>query len=273
MVTLRGGRFGDYVQLGEGEKPKRASLPKGLAPDDVTLEKALRLLALPREVARHPTSGEPILAGIGRYGSYVQHGKVYANLGKDDDVLEIGANRAIDLVVAKESGASSRFGGGGAGRVVGDHPDGGAVSVKAGRFGAYVNHGKVNATLPKGVNPDELTLEAALEALKAKAAGVVPGGRLIGEHPVGGAINVLAGRFGPYVKWGKVNATIPKSLSPDSLSVEDAVELIAEREGRPAKPARAKAAAKPAAAKKAAPKKAAAKPAAKPRVAKGRGAA
>jgi DNA topoisomerase-1 len=157
--------------------------------------------------------------------------------------------------------------------VVGDHPDGGAVSVKAGRFGAYVNHGKVNATLPKGVNPDELTLEAALEALKAKAAGVVPGGRLIGEHPAGGAINVLAGRFGPYVKWGKVNATIPKSLSPDSLSVEDAVELIAEREGRPAKPARAKAAAKPAAAKKAAPKKAAAKPAAKPRVAKGRGAA
>ncbi len=79
----------------------------------MTLEKALKLLALPREVARHPTSGEPILAGIGRYGSYVQHGKTYANLGRDDDVLEIGANRAIDLIVAKESGAGgSRFGGG-----------------------------------------------------------------------------------------------------------------------------------------------------------------
>ena len=113
-ITLRNGRFGDYVQQGEGEKPKRSSLPRGLEPDDVTLEKALALLSLPREVARHPTSGEPILAGIGRYGAYVQHGKTYANLGRDDDVLEIGGNRAIDLIVAKESGAgASRFGGGG----------------------------------------------------------------------------------------------------------------------------------------------------------------
>ncbi len=274
MVTLRNGRFGDYVQLGEGEKPKRSSLPKGLSPDDVTLEKALKLLSLPREVARHPTSGEPIVAGIGRYGAYVQHGKTYANLDKDDDVLEIGANRAIDLMIAKESGASSRFGGGGAGRVLGDHPEGGPVSVKAGRFGPYVNHGKVNATLPKGTNPDELTLEQALEALKAKAAGVVPGGRLIGEHPQGGAINVLSGKFGPYVKWGKVNATIPKSQSPETITVQDAVELIAEREGRPAKPARA-AAKKAPATKKAAPKKPAAakKPVAgKKPAAKGRGA-
>ena len=87
------------------EAQKRSSLPRGLKPDDVTLEKALALLSLPREVARHPTSGEPILAGIGRYGAYVQHGKTYANLGRDDDVLEIGGNRAIDLIVAKESGA------------------------------------------------------------------------------------------------------------------------------------------------------------------------
>ena len=285
MVTLRNGRFGEYVQLGEGEKPKRASLPKGLAPADVTLEKALKLLSLPREVAKHPTSGEPIVANIGRFGPYVQHGKVYASLGRDDDVLEIGGNRAIDLIVAKESGASSRFGGGGAGRVIGDHPEGGAISVKAGRYGAYVNHGKVNATLPKGVNPDELTMEQALEALKSKAAGVVPGGRLIGDHPAGGAINVLAGRFGPYVKWGKVNATIPKSMSPDTLTISDAVELIAEREGKPAtvrKPAKAPAAKKPAAkpAAKAATKKPAAKAPAKPAAkkpvvakAKGRGAA
>ena len=112
-ITLRNGRFGEYIQQGEGEKPKRSSLPKGLSADDVTLEKALALLALPREVARHPTSGEAILAGIGRYGAYVQHGKTYANLGRDDDVLEIGGNRAIDLIVAKESGAGgSRFGGG-----------------------------------------------------------------------------------------------------------------------------------------------------------------
>src|SRR6516162_3122386 len=145
-ITLRSGRFGDYVQQGEGDKPKRSSLARGLSADDVTLEKALKLLALPREVARHPTSGEPILAGIGRYGAYVQHGKSYANLGRDDDVLEIGANRAIDLIVAKESGArTSRFGGGEA-RVLGEHPDGGPVSVKHGRFGPYVSHGKINAT-------------------------------------------------------------------------------------------------------------------------------
>ena len=109
-ITLRNGRFGDYVQQGEGDKPKRSSLPPGLKPEDVTLEKALALLALPREVAKHPTSGEPILVGIGRYGPYVQHGKTYANLRRDDDVLEIGANRAIDLIVAKESGGGSRNG-------------------------------------------------------------------------------------------------------------------------------------------------------------------
>ena len=131
-ITLRNGRFGEYVQQGEGDKPKRSSLPRGLSADDLTLEKALKLLALPREVARHPTSGEAILAGIGRYGAYVQHGKTYANLGRDDDVLEIGGNRAIDLIVAKESGAGgSRFGGG-AGRELGEHPEGGKVSVKAG---------------------------------------------------------------------------------------------------------------------------------------------
>ena len=119
----------------------------------MTLEKALALLSLPREVARHPSSGEPILAGIGRYGAYVQHGKTYANLGRDDDVLEIGGNRAIDLIVAKESGAgASRFGGGAA-RVLGEHPEGGPITVKQGRFGAYVSHGKVNATMPKGTDP------------------------------------------------------------------------------------------------------------------------
>ncbi len=236
-ITLRSGRFGDYVQQGEGEKPKRCSLPKGLSPGDVTLETALALLSLPREVAKHPTSGEPILAGIGRYGSYVQHSKTYANLGKDDDVLEIGANRAIDLIVAKESGAGGRgrFGAD-AGRALGDHPSlGGAVTVRQGRFGAYVNHGKVNATLPKGTDPASLTLEDAVAMLAAKASGGGgSGGRLIGDHPDGGAITVRAGRFGAYVNWGKVNATIPKSASADTIALEEALALIAEREGKPA---------------------------------------
>src|SRR5271169_5057479 len=258
-ITLRSGRFGDYVQQGEGEKPKRSSLPKGLSPDDLTLEKAIALLSLPREIAKHPTSGEPILAGIGRYGSYVQHGKTYANLGRDDDVLEIGGNRAIDLIVAKESGAGNRFGPG-AGRALGEHPTlGGSVSVKQGRFGAYVNHGKVNATLPKGTSIEALTLDEAVTALAAKAAGGGSGGRMLGEHPDGGPITVRDGRFGAYVNWGRVNATIPKSIALDAITLQDAIELIAEREGKPAKPARKPAAAKaPGAAKpKAAAKKAA----------------
>jgi DNA topoisomerase-1 len=233
-IALRNGRFGDYVQQGEGEKPKRSSLPRGLNPEDVTLEKALALLSLPREVARHPTSGEPILAGIGRYGAYVQHGKTYANLGRDDDVLEIGANRAIDLIVAKESGAAvSRFGGGAA-RALGEPPEGGPVSVKQGRFGAYVNHGKINATIPRDRDPAMLTLDEAIALLKAKAEGGGVSGRLLGEHPEGGPVTVREGRFGPYVNWGKVNATIPKSIRPDSISLDAALELIAEREDRPA---------------------------------------
>jgi DNA topoisomerase-1 len=108
------------------------------------------------------------------------------------------------------------------------------VSVKAGRFGSYVNHGKINATLPKGTDPASLTLEAAIELLKAKAAGGGVIGRLVGEHPDGGPITVRDGRFGAYVNWGKVNATISKGTAPDSVTLSDALELIAEREGRPA---------------------------------------
>jgi DNA topoisomerase-1 len=258
-VTLRSGRFGDYVQLGEGEKPKRCSLPRGLSPEAVTLEKAIALLSLPREVARHPTDGEPILAGVGRYGAYVQHGKTYANLGRDDDVLTIGANRAIDLVAAKESGGGGRFGGD-SGRALGEHPTlGGPVAVRRGRFGVYVNHGKINATLPRGTNPESVTLNEAVATLAAKASGG-PGGRALGEHPDGGPVTLRAGRFGAYVNWGKVNATIPKSRPPESITLAEALELLAEREGRPARKTKApakKAAAK--AKKPAAPPKAAAR--------------
>jgi DNA topoisomerase-1 len=266
-VTLRDGRFGTYIQLGEpeeeGDKPKRSSLPKELKPEDVTLETALKLLALPREVAKHPESGEPIVAGIGRYGPYVQHGRTYANLGRDDDVLEIGGNRAIDLIVTKESGrGGGRFGSAPAGRTLGDHPEGGAVAVKPGRFGAYVNWGKINATVPRGSNPDELTLEQAIELLRAKASGAPAAGdgKVLGDHPSGGKIVLREGRYGPYVSLGKVNATLPKSITPDAISLQDAIELIDEKGG--AAPAR-KSAGRKAPAKKAAPKRAAAKAPAK----------
>ncbi len=177
-VTVRDGRFGPYVQLGEGEKPKRQTLPKGTNPATVELELALALLSLPREVAKHPESGEPIVVNIGRFGPYVQHGKVYANIGSDDDVLTIGANRAIDLIIAKETGkGGSRFGRAAAspGRVLGQHPDGGDVVLKDGRYGAYVTHGGINATIPKGADQAGLTLDEGLALIAARiAAGVTP---------------------------------------------------------------------------------------------------
>ncbi len=173
-VTLRNGRFGPYVQLGEmvdGEKPKRAGLPKGTVPDDVDLARALALLSLPREVGKHPDDGEPVLAGIGRFGPYVQHGKIYANLEAGDDVLTIGHNRAVTLIaekVAKGPG-KSRFGAA-PGRALGEHPDkGGPIVVKSGRYGPYVSHDGVNASLPSDKTPEALTLEEAVSLIDARS--------------------------------------------------------------------------------------------------------
>jgi DNA topoisomerase-1 len=146
-VTLRKGPFGIYVQLGEPEgkaKPKRSSLPKGMTPDEVSLEKALALLALPREVGRHPESGEAITAGLGRYGPYVKHQSTYRSLSEGDDVLSIGLNRAVALIAE-------------------------APARRKGRFGPYVKHGKVYASLPKDMDPDSVTLDQAVELLAAKA--------------------------------------------------------------------------------------------------------
>jgi DNA topoisomerase-1 len=174
-VTLRSGRFGPYIQLGEavdGEKPKRAGIPKGLTPDDIDLQRALGLLSLPREVGKHPEDGEPILAGVGRFGPYVQHGKTYANLEAGDDVLTIGLNRAVTLIAEKKAnpGRGRRFGAD-PGRPLGEHPDkGGPVVVKKGRYGPYVSHDGVNATLPADMAPETVTLEQALPLLDARAA-------------------------------------------------------------------------------------------------------
>jgi DNA topoisomerase-1 len=179
-VTVRTGRFGPYVQLGEASKdedgkavkPKRAGLPKGLSPDDVDLDRALGLLSLPREVGKHPDDGEPIMAGIGRFGPYVQHGKTYANLEAGDDVLTIGQNRAVTLLAEKKlkPGKGRRFGAD-PGRSLGEHPDkGGPVVVKNGRYGPYVSHDGINATLPSDMTPETITLEQALPLLDARAA-------------------------------------------------------------------------------------------------------
>ncbi len=192
-VTLRGGRFGPYLQLGEEikvpkpkkgekkdpdapkpEKPKRASLPKGAAPEDIDLEKALALLALPREVGKSPEDGEPILAGVGRFGPYVKHGKIYASLEEGDDVLTVGLNRAMHLIADKIANPKKgrRFGAD-PGKTLGEHPDkGGPIVVKNGRYGPYVSHNGINATLTGDKTPETVTLDEAIVLLDARAAAV-----------------------------------------------------------------------------------------------------
>lgn len=172
MILLKSGRFGPYVEMANGEKPKRASLAKADSPDTLTLSRAVELLSLPREIGPHPEDGEMILANFGRFGPYVQHGKTYANLKDPTEVFSIGINRAVDLIADKRAKAAA--GGGGRGGVaalktLGDHPDGGPVEVFAGKYGPYVKWGKVNATLPKEMAPETVTLEAALELVNAKA--------------------------------------------------------------------------------------------------------
>jgi DNA topoisomerase-1 len=198
-VTRRMGRFGPYLQLGEaveGEKPQRASISKTRKPEDVSLEEALKLLSLPREIGIHPESGKPIVANFGRFGPFVLHDGTYANLESPEDVFTIGINRAVDILAEKKARGFQR--------------------PKAG-------------------------------ALKD-----------LGPHPAGGGnIQVMKGRYGPYVKFGKVNATLPRDKEPESLTIEEAVALIADREGK--SPAKKKAPARKAAPKKPAAKKPAAK--------------
>ncbi len=206
-IWLKAGRFGPYVQRGEptpeNKKPPRASLPRGWSKDDMDLEKALTLLSLPRQIGDHPEGGM-IVSNFGRFGPYLMHQladeakPVYANLKDPADVFEIGMNRAVELLAEKRA-----------------------------------NPGRGRSAAAKPL-------------------------RELGEHPKdGGPVNVMDGRYGPYVKWEKVNATLPKGTEPADVTMEMAVELIAEKAAK--KGTRKKAAPKKAAAKKAPAKKTAAK--------------
>lgn len=210
-VTLRTGRFGPYIQLGDAEgneKPKRASIPRGVDAATIDFERAMQLLSLPREVGMHPETNTPVTAGLGRYGPFVLHDGTYANLESVEDVFSIGLNRAVTVLADKRAGRGK----GGFTR--------GAPTVLAD----------------------------------------------IGEHPTeGGKIQVLDGRYGPYVKHEKTNATVPKSQDPAKLTIEDALKLIEERKakgGKSKRSTKAKEPAKKAAAKKAPAKKTASKKAA-----------
>jgi DNA topoisomerase-1 len=176
-VTLRTGRFGPYVQLGEAEgdeKPKRASIPKGVDANAVDLDYALKLLRLPREVGLHPESGKPITASLGRYGPFIMHDGLYANLPTVEEVFEVGINRAVALLAEKKAG-------GGKGRFqraaptvlkeLGEHPElGGKVLVLSGKYGPYVKHGDVNATLPRAKEPAALSMDEAVLLIAERAA-------------------------------------------------------------------------------------------------------
>ena len=171
-VWLKAGRFGPYVEEATDDKPKRASLPKGWPPAAVDLEKALRLLRLPREVGMHPDEGGMILAGIGRYGPYVQHNGTYANLENADEVFDVGVNRAVTVLAEKRAGGPR----GGRGQAtalkeLGEHPaDGKPVKVLSGRYGPYIKHGDTNANVPKGADPLEMTLDQAVILLAEREA-------------------------------------------------------------------------------------------------------
>jgi DNA topoisomerase-1 len=171
-VSVRTGRFGPYVQLGEadgGEKPKRGSIPKGTDPENIDLDRALALLSLPREVGIHPETGKPITAGYGRYGPYVQHDGKYASLSTPEEVFEVGTNRAVSLLA--EKAANRRPRGASVIKELGEHPElGGKVQVLSGRYGPYVKHAKVNATLPKDRDPEQVTMEEAVGLIAARAA-------------------------------------------------------------------------------------------------------
>jgi DNA topoisomerase-1 len=169
-INLKTGRFGPYVQLGDGEKPQRAGIPKGFSAETMDLEKALQLLSLPREVGIHPESAKPILANFGRFGPYLSHDGAYASLETPEDVFTVGINRAV-TVLAERKDKPGRMRGGEALKELRPASDAGpAIRVMKGRYGPYVTDGRVNATLPKDNEPADVTLEQAVALLAAREA-------------------------------------------------------------------------------------------------------
>lgn len=238
-ITLRQGPFGPYVQLGEAEgegkaktKPKRASLPKGVTLEDVTLDMALKLLALPRIVGLHPATGKEILAGLGRFGPYLLHDGAYTKLKDAMEALEIGINHAVEKIAeadARRKGPRQRaelkvL------REVGKHPDDGeAIQVIDGRYGPYLKHGATNAPIPRGTEVDAVTMDMAILAIASRAK---KGGK--------GKKKAAAPKSAPKAK----KAAAPKAEKPQKTSgAEKPVAKKAAKKAAPKKKAAAKKAA------------------------------
>jgi DNA topoisomerase-1 len=210
-VTLKKGPYGHYVQLGEsnGEfKPKRVALPRSLKPSEVDFETALRLLALPRELGSHPETGEAIVAGIGRFGAYIKHGTTFKSLGADDDVLTIGLNRAV-VLLAEPSSTQRR--GPQLVRELGAHPEGGTVGLYRGRYGPYVSHDGVIASLPRNADPATFSLAEALPLLAAQRDKGKKRGRKTSKSASAKAASAKAAKNGAATEVAKKTKTAKKT--------------------------------------------------------------
>jgi DNA topoisomerase-1 len=220
-VVVKSGRFGPYIQLGEaenGEKPKRSSIPKGIDPASIDLDKALQLLSLPRQVGIHPETGTPITAGLGRFGPFILHDGTYANLESVEDLFSIGLNRAVSVLAEKRAGGGkSRFGRNIQKKVLkdlGEHPtEGGKIEVLDGKYGPYVSHNKVNATIPKGRSPEALTMDEAIALLAERIAK--GGGRKGAKKTAAKPKAVKTGKVEKAAKTAKAaNDDIPAARKP-----------------------------------------------------------
>jgi DNA topoisomerase-1 len=219
-VTVRRGPYGLYVQQGEPDpndkkaKPRRTSLPKGMDGETMTLDQAVGLLSLPRLVGIHPETGQNMEAGLGRFGPYIKMGSIFASLDKDDDILAIGVNRAVDVIGRKLASV----------RIVGQHPkDKTDIQVRKGRFGPYLQHGQVVANLPKNVTMDDVTMEQAVALLAERGKLLKPKGK--------------NGRAAPAKKAGPAKTAAP----PHGAAAKAAAPKAAARAKPKAKPAAKKA--------------------------------
>jgi DNA topoisomerase-1 len=234
-ISLRSGRFGPYVQLGEGDKPKRAGLPKGTDVAAVNLELAVRLLSLPREVGIHPETGKPITSNFGRFGPYVAHDGSYASLESPDDVFTIGLNHAVTILAEKKARGGGRRGAEPL-KELGNNPAGVAVKLMKGRYGPYVTDGVTNATVPNGVEPTAMTLEQALQLIAERAAkGPSPKQKMKAEKAAKAAAKKAAAAKKPEAKKAKPAAksaakpgakkkTVKKKAAPKKKPVKAAAE-------------------------------------------------
>ncbi|HPF91757.1 MAG TPA: type I DNA topoisomerase, partial [Flavobacteriales bacterium] len=253
-IIARIGRFGPMIQIGtaeDEEKPRFASLRKDQSIQTISLQEALDLFKLPRTLGER--DGEIVSVGIGRFGPYVRLGSTYASLTPEDDPLEIDLRRAVELIDLKKAANATRD--------LGEHK-GEMIVQGRGRFGPFVKYGKTYANIPKGEEPSTVTFERAVELIEAKLAGARQ--NILKEFD-GSEIQVLSGRYGPYITDGSKNANVPKEKAPEEVTLEEAIALLAaapERKGgRKGRAAKKGAPAK--AAKKAAPKKSAKKAAKK----------